>query len=156
MDDQIPAISPSELSNIFETGHKLSSTADNKKIFKIAQKIISRLSTDINLGLKSHQILQRRTSFGSNAPKAQAGKNFLDFLATQFKDFCVQVLCFSAIVVFALGFFTDNRSETWLQAITITLALVFVVALGSFTDYQKEKQFMKFFTRMNTKTVKVK
>ena len=40
MEDQVPTFSPLELSNIFEKGHKLSNTADNKKIEKIEKKII--------------------------------------------------------------------------------------------------------------------
>ena len=60
------------------------------------------------------------------------------------EDFMVQILILCAIVSIALGCtLSDDPSKDWIDGVSIIIAVLVVVLVGSITNYQKEIQFQK-------------
>jgi Ca2+-transporting ATPase len=54
----------------------------------------------------------------------------------------VRILIVAAIVSIVLGCtFSDDPSKDWIDGVSIVVAVLIVVLVGSITDYQKEQKF---------------
>ena len=105
------------------------------------QILIDSLKTSIESGIISKD--KRKELFGSN-------KNDFDlppfslYLLESLEDPMVQLLVIFAIISIVLGCtLSDEPKKDWIDGLSIIIAILFVVLVGSITKYEEKKQFAK-------------
>ena len=105
------------------------------------QILIDSLKTSIESGIISKD--KRKELFGSN-------KNDFDlppfslYLLESMEDPMVQLLVIFAIISIVLGCtLSDEPKKDWIDGLSIIIAILFVVLVGSITKYEEKKQFAK-------------
>ena len=107
---------------------------------KSVSQLISELKSDPEKGITSTN--EREEAFGSNKVFQEEAPPFCSYVWEALKDLMVRILIVSAIVSIVLGiFFSDDPSKDWIDGVSIVIAVLVVVLVGSITDYQKEQKF---------------
>ena len=107
---------------------------------KPVSKLLSELKTDIEKGIDS--VEGREEAFGSNKVFTEPVHHFCSFVWNALKDLMVRILIIAAIVSIILGVaFSEDKSKDWVDGVSIVVAVLVVVLVGSITDYQKELKF---------------
>ena len=100
------------------------------------------MNTNVIKGIES--IEAREFIYGSNKNTIEEVPPFCSYIWESFEDFMVKVLILCAIISIALGCtLSDEPSKDWIDGVSIIIAVLIVVLVGSITNYQKEKQFRK-------------
>ena len=107
---------------------------------KPVSQLIQDLKTDTEKGLTD--FTEREEAFGSNKVFVEEVPHFCSYVWEALKDLMVRILIVSAVVSIVLGCtFSDDPSKDWIDGVSIVIAVLVVVLVGSVTDYQKEKKF---------------
>ncbi len=107
---------------------------------KSVSELVSDLKSDIEKGITNLE--EREESFGSNKVFVEPVPPFCSYVWEALKDLMVRILIVSAIVSIILGCtFSDDPSKDWIDGVSIVIAVLVVVLVGSITDYQKEQKF---------------
>ena len=107
---------------------------------KPVSKLISELKTDSEIGITSLE--EREKVFGSNKVFVEEAPHFCHYVYEALKDLMVRILIIAAVVSILLGvFFSEDPSKDWIDGVSIVVAVLVVVLVGSITDYQKEQKF---------------
>ena len=107
---------------------------------KSVLQLVQDLKSDITIGLTNLE--GREEAFGSNKVFVEPVPHFCNYVWEALKDLMVRILIVSAIVSIVLGCtFSDDPSKDWIDGVSIVIAVLVVVLVGSVTDYQKEKKF---------------
>ena len=107
---------------------------------KPVDEIVSQLKTNTEIGLTSLE--GREEAFGSNKVFVEPVPPFCSYVWEALKDLMVRILIVAAIVSIVLGCtFSDDPSKDWIDGVSIVIAVLVVVLVGSITDYQKEQKF---------------
>ena len=107
---------------------------------KPVSKLLSELKTDIEKGITSLE--GREEIFGSNKVFTEPVRHFCYFVWDALGDLMVRILIVAAIVSIVLGVaFSEDKSKDWIDGVSIVVAVLVVVLVGSITDYQKELKF---------------
>ena len=105
------------------------------------QGIIKRLATDASKGISS--LDEREEKFGSNKVFVEPVPPFCAYVWEALEDLMIRILIVSAIVSIVLGCtLSDDPSKDWIDGLSIIIAVVVVVLVGSITNYQKKRNFM--------------
>ena len=103
-------------------------------------EIIIQLKTNTETGLDNLE--GREEAFGSNKVFVEPVPPFCSYVWEALKDLMVRILIVSAIVSIVLGVtFSEDPSKDWIDGVSIVIAVLVVVLVGSITDYQKEQKF---------------
>ena len=103
-------------------------------------EIIIQLKTNTETGLDNLE--GRDEAFGSNKVFVEPVPPFCSYVWEALKDLMVRILIVSAIVSIVLGVtFSEDPSKDWIDGVSIVIAVLVVVLVGSITDYQKEQKF---------------
>lgn len=95
------------------------------------EELLSKLATNIEIGLESSEVDSRIEKYGLNQLKEESGKSFLTKLKEQLSDFLVLILIAAAMVSIFVGEKTDS---------IVILAIVIVNAfLGIYQEGKAEK-----------------
>ena len=107
---------------------------------KSVAELVQDLKTDTEIGLTSFE--GREEAFGSNKVFVEPVPHFCSYVWEALKDLMVRILIVAAIFSIVLGCtFSDDPSKDWIDGVSIVIAVLVVVLVGSITDYQKEKKF---------------
>ena len=107
---------------------------------KPVAQLIQDLKTDPENGLSN--LSGREEAFGSNKVFVEPVPHFCSYVWEALKDLMVRILIVAAIVSIILGCtFSDDPSKDWIDGVSIVIAVLVVVLVGSITDYQKETKF---------------
>ena len=107
---------------------------------KPIKDLIRALKTNTETGLDS--LYGREEKFGSNKVFVEPVPPFCSYVWEALKDLMVRILIIAAIVSIVLGVtFSDDPSKDWIDGMSIVIAVLVVVLVGSITDYQKEQKF---------------
>ena len=107
---------------------------------KSVSQLIEELKTNTETGLDSLE--GREEAFGSNKVFVEPVPHFCSYVWEALKDLMVRILIVAAIVSIVLGCtFSDDPSKDWIDGVSIVIAVLVVVLVGSITDYQKEQKF---------------
>ena len=107
---------------------------------KTVLQLVQDLKSDIEIGLTNLE--DREEAFGSNKVFVEPVPHFCNYVWEALKDLMVRILIVAAIVSIVLGCtFSDDPSKDWIDGVSIVIAVLVVVLVGSVTDYQKEKKF---------------
>ena len=109
---------------------------ETKPIYEIVQALKTNTETGIDC------IDGREEIYGSNKVFIEPVPPFCSYVWEALKDLMVRILIVAAIVSIVLGCtFSDDPSKDWIDGVSIVLAVLVVVLVGSITDYQKEQKF---------------
>jgi len=107
---------------------------------KPISKLLEELKTDPEIGIQSFE--GREEAFGSNKVFVEPVPPFCHYVWEALKDLMVRILILAAIVSIVLGCtFSEDPSKDWVDGVSIVVAVLIVVLVGSITDYQKEQKF---------------
>ena len=135
-------IDATELENLMGKYKERGNDYQDLKYFetKPVSKLLSELKTDIEKGIDS--IEGREEAFGSNKVFTEPVRHFCSFVWEALKDLMVRILIVAAIVSIVLGVaFSEDKAKDWVDGVSIVVAVLVVVLVGSITDYQKELKF---------------
>ena len=103
-------------------------------------QLINQLITNETTGIKS--IKGREEYFGSNKVFVEPVPPFCYYVWESLSDMMVRILIFCAIVQIVLGCtLSEDPSKDWVDGVSIIVAILVVVLVGSITNYQKETKF---------------
>ena len=107
---------------------------------KSVAQLISDLDTDPEVGIRD--LDEREEIFGSNKVFMEPVPPFCHYVWEALKDLMVRILILAAIVSIVLGCtFSEDPGKDWVDGVSIVVAVLIVVLVGSITDYQKEQKF---------------
>ena len=160
LDPQSFNITPKELSNLMNLYKDRQGNYNDIKYFKEKGGILPlllALKTDAKQGISTLSLENRKSHFGSNKIYVKPPPNFADFCIEAISDKMIIILIISSIIEIGISLFNmyfkgENNSD-YLDGISIIIAVVVVVLVGSITNYQKEKKFhsLNDFEKKSTK-----
>ena len=104
------------------------------------KKLLDSLKTNATFGIKSTE--GREEVYGSNKIFREPVKHFCVYVWESLEDLMVRILIVCAIVSTILGAtLSDEPSKDWIDGVSIIIAVLVVVLVGSITNYQKETKF---------------
>ena len=102
--------------------------------------LFNKLKTDSEKGISN--TIGREETYGSNKVFLEEVPHFCMFVWESLEDLMVRILIASAVVQIILSTtMTDDNSTDWVDGVSIVLAIIVVVLVGSITNYQKELKF---------------
>ena len=104
------------------------------------ENLFTKLKTDSEKGISN--TIGREETYGSNKVFLEEVPHFCMFVWESLEDLMVRILIASAVVQIILSTtMTDDNSTDWVDGVSIVLAIIVVVLVGSITNYQKELKF---------------
>ena len=136
-------ISPLRLERIMGRYKERGTDFKDLKYFKkqggVHRLINQLLSNEVN-GIKS--VDGREEYFGSNKVFVEPVPPFCYYVWESLSDMMVRILIVCAIVQIVLGCtLSEDPSRDWVDGVSIIVAILVVVLVGSITNYQKETKF---------------
>ena len=102
--------------------------------------LLNSLKTNENIGISS--IEGREECYGTNKVFVKPVPPFCAFVWEALEDMMVRILIVCAVVQIVLGCtLSDDPSKDWIDGVSIIVAILVVVLVGSITNYQKETKF---------------
>ena len=147
-------IKPQDLVEIMSKYKDRTTDFEDLKCFKEKKSIsniLSSLKTDPERGITSTE--NREEFFGSNKIFVEPVPHFCTFVWDSLQDLMVRILIVAAIVSIVLGCtVSDNPKKDWIDGVSIVVAILVVVLVGSITEYQKETKFHELNKVQNKET----
>ena len=104
------------------------------------QELIDALNTNEIRGISNTE--GREEVYGSNKVFVEPVPPFCAYVWEALEDMMVRILIVCAIVQIVLGAtLSDEPSKDWIDGVSIIIAILVVVLVGSITNYQKETKF---------------
>ena len=102
--------------------------------------LMQQLLTNESHGVRSLE--GREEYFGSNKVFKEPVPPFCYYVYESLSDMMVRILIVCAVVQIILGCtLSDDPSKDWIDGVSIIVAILVVVLVGSITNYQKETKF---------------
>ena len=102
--------------------------------------LINSLLTNEVTGISSLE--GREEAYGSNKVFIEPVPPFCSYVWEALEDMMVRILIVCAVVQIVLGCtLSDDPSKDWIDGVSIIIAILVVVLVGSITNYQKETKF---------------
>ena len=142
------SITPQELSNLMNLYKERSENYNDIKYFQEKGGILpllTSLKTDAKHGISTISLKNRLEHFGSNKIFIKPLPNFIDFVLEALSDKMIMILIISSLIEISISlfnrFFKGEDNIDYLDGISIIIAIVVVVMVGSITNYKKEMKF---------------
>ena len=142
------SISPKELSNLMELYLDRSENYNDIKYFQEKggiTSLLNSLKTNAKQGISNSSFENRIEHFGSNKIFIKPLPNFMDFVVEALTDKMIIILIISSLIEIGISlfnkFFKGENNIDYLDGISIIIAIVVVVMVGSITNYKKEMKF---------------
>ena len=136
-------ISPHKLEKIISNYKERGSDYKDLKYFRSQKgitKLIESLLTNEISGISS--IEGREELYGSNKVFEEPVPPFCAYVCEALEDMMVRILIVCAGIEIVLGCsLSDDSSKDWIDGVSIIVAILIVVLVGSITNYQKETKF---------------
>jgi len=105
----------------------------------------------------------RKKVFKDNQLPPPQTRSFLQFLWGAYNDKVLMLLTVAAVISLGIGLYqsldtprtANNPPVEWVQGVTIIIAIVVIVLVGSINDYQKERQFLRLSEKQQSRYVQV-
>jgi len=151
-------ISPQELINIMNLYKDRADNYDELKYFEEQggiDDLLNKLDTDKKNGISS--IENREEYFGSNKIFIKPIPSFCSFVEEALSDKMIIILIISSIIEIIISMFNiymngEENNMDWLDGVSIIIAIIVVVMVGSVTNYKKEIKFHNLNHFENEKT----
>ena len=147
-------ISSKELTHLMTLYKERDSTNSDLKLLEEyggIESIMEKLKTNPTNGITSIEF--REEDFGSNNIYQEKVPSFFYFLLDAFNDLMIKILLVAGIIQIILGTtLSDNPKTDWIDGVSILIAVVIVVLVGSITNYKKELKFHELNDINNNET----
>ena len=101
------------------------------------ETLLQKLKTNSKKGIQSIDF--REQDFGSNKVFVEPVPPFCAYVWEAFEDLMIRILIVAAIVQIVFGAtLSDDPGKDWIDGLSIIIAIVVVVLVGSITNWQKE------------------
>ena len=152
-------ITPKELTDIINLYKERTDNFEEIKYFEEQggiDKLLNKIDTDKKNGISS--IEHREEYFGSNKIFIKPLPSFFSFVEEAISDKMIIILIISSVIEIFISLFNifikgEENNMDWLDGISIIIAVIVVVMVGSITNYKKEMKFhsLNNFENENTK-----
>ena len=152
-------ITPKELTHIIELYKERADNFEEIKYFENQggiDNLLSQIDTDKKNGISS--IENREEFFGSNKIFVKPLPSFFSFVEEAISDKMIIILIISSLIEISISLFNifvkgEENNMDWLDGISIIIAVIVVVMVGSVTNYKKEMKFhnLNNFENQSTK-----
>ena len=152
-------ITPKQLTDIINLYKERTDNFEDIKYFEEQNGIdnlLIKIDTDKKNGISS--IDNREEFFGSNKIFIKPLPSFISFVEEAIGDKMIIILIISSIIEIGISMFNifvkgERNNMDWLDGISIIIAVIVVVMVGSITNYKKEMKFhsLNNFENKNTK-----
>lgn len=112
-----------------------------------AEEVLDELDVNLESGLDSGSLQQRRRQFGTNSIDQKEGPGPLRILVNQFRSIVVLILCVAAALALAIGKTTE--------AVAIVAVVLVNCGIGFFSEWQASKS-MQALRRMGRRKVRTR
>ena len=147
-------ISSNELTHLMTLYKERDSTNADLKLLEEyggIESIMKKLKTNPTNGITSLEF--REEDFGSNNIYQEEIPTFFYFLLDAFNDSMIKILLVAGIIQIILGTtLSDNPETDWIDGVSILIAVIIVVLVGSITNYKKELKFHELNDINNNET----
>ena len=124
--------------------------------------IAQGLGTDLEQGIPSASVDQRRADHGENKLPEERLLTFWEILLNAWSDHMIIILAIAAVVSIVLGLTVPPHGSTevdrktgWVEGFAIIVSIVIVTTVSSVNDYSKEKKFAKLTRDASKQSIKV-
>lgn len=133
------------------TGHEAHQIIQTK--YGGVNELCRKLYTSSNEGLSGSPVdlEHRRKVFGTNVIPPKPPKTFLQLVWEAIQDVTLIILLVAALISLGLSFYPGDKTAShgddsekeagWIEGVAILIAVLVVVLVTAFNDWQKEKQF---------------
>lgn len=122
---------------------RTSGSLDDLKSRGGCPSIAADLAVDVNTGIRSDEVQQRREKYGSNAPPPVEKTTYLRFFLDACSDFTVIMLIVAAVISLALAFAYNKDAAHYAEGFALLISILVVTNVTAINDYAKQKQFLK-------------
>ena len=114
--------------------------------------ILEKLKTSLEEGIQTSYL--RKEEFGINKIFEEPPSSFLKFLKESLSELMIIILLSAAVIQIIIGItITDNKKTGWFDGASVLFAVLIVVNVESFINWQKEKKFYELNNLKNTTTL---
>ena len=140
-------IEPNELAEIMNLYKERTEDYEDIRYFDDhggIEELLNKLETNKKTGILT--IENREEHFGSNKIFEKSLPSLLDFIKESLEDKMIIILIISSIIEIGISLFNifikgEKNNMDWLDGISIIIAVIVVVIVGSITNYKKEMKF---------------
>ncbi|KAJ0946444.1 putative P-type Ca(2+) transporter [Helianthus annuus] len=101
------------------------------------------LHTTLDNGIITHDIEERKITFGSNTYQKPPLKGLVYFTVEAFKDTTIIILLACAVLSLGFGIKEEGAKEGWYEGGSIFVAVILVIIVSAVSNFRQEKQFDK-------------
>ncbi|KAJ0791245.1 putative P-type Ca(2+) transporter [Helianthus annuus] len=101
------------------------------------------LHTTLDNGIFTHDIEERKITFGSNTYQKPPLKGLVYFMVEAFKDTTIIILLACAVLSLGFGIKEEGAKEGWYEGGSIFVAVILVIIVSAVSNFRQEKQFDK-------------
>jgi len=102
------------------------------------------LHVEVDAGLNSDDVADRRRYYGTNAKDIPDPPTFLELLWIALNDFTLIILIICAFVSMAINLtFHEDKSIAWIEGAAILSAVAISSLIAAYNDWEKEKKFVE-------------
>eukprot|EP01063_Lacrimia_lanifica_P005732 TRINITY_DN1346_c3_g1_i1.p1 TRINITY_DN1346_c3_g1~~TRINITY_DN1346_c3_g1_i1.p1 ORF type:complete len:1051 (+),score=491.67 TRINITY_DN1346_c3_g1_i1:72-3155(+) len=106
------------------------------------QGIAAEMSTDLEDGIRSQTVDDRKKKYGENQLPEEDDVTLMDKVMEQFEDPMIKLLIVAALVSLALHFGVPNAEPGgWIEGVAILVSVAIVAVVSSLNEYEKEMKF---------------
>jgi Ca2+ transporting ATPase len=124
-----------------------------EELLKTHLKVNPKIGLDPN---DSKDIEERTNKFGTNKFEEEEIKPFYEFIIDSFEDAMLRVLVLASLISLIVGIIKEGLSTGWIEGTAIFSAVFIVVAITSFLNWKKDRQFINLSKEFKIKSVDVK
>jgi len=124
-----------------------------EELLKTHLKVNPKQGLDSN---DSKDIEERSRKFGTNKFEEEEIKPFYEFIIDALEDDMLRVLIVASLISLAVGIIKEGFATGWIEGTAIFSAVFIVVAITSFLNWKKDRQFQNLSREFKIKNVDVK
>ena len=145
-------ITSEELENLvlsYNDANNKTSVIENIEMLGGTKGILQKLKTSPEEGIQSQYL--REENFGINKIFEEPPAPFIKFLKESLSELMIVILLSAAFIQIVIGLtISDQKKTGWFDGASVLFAVIVVVSVESFTNWQKEKKFFELNNLKNT------
>lgn len=112
------------------------------QLYSNTEAIANGLKSSLKNGINTQNLEPRINAYGQNIKKLKDPATYCQLCWEAMEDFTMRILLVLGVVSIFIGIFLGEHPEhEWMEGFAIVIAVVAVVNVTAFNDYQKEKKF---------------
>ena len=142
---EIYGVTSEQLENLvscYTDTNNRNSLYENIELLGGTKGILQKLNTSYEEGIQSSELRQEK--FGANKIFEEPPSSFWKFLKESLSELMIIIILTAAFIQIVIGLTISDRKKTgWLDGTSVLFAVIVVVLVESFTNWEKEKKFFE-------------